>query len=246
MRAVLIDDEKNNLDNLRQLLAAYCPSVEVTGIAMNAIEGKKVIHEQKPDLLFLDIQMPQKTGFDLLRELDNYSFEVIFVTAYDQFAIQAVRFAAVDYLLKPVNIEELQAAVDRAESRSRQKKQNQQLENLLQLLNQKKDEHRIALATLKETRFVNTGSIVRCESSNNYTSFFLKDGEKLIVSKPIYEFEELLAGYGFIRPHQSYLVNLRYIKSFLKEDGGTLLMEDGVQVPVSRSKKEDVLRALSS
>ncbi|MCG2617070.1 LytTR family DNA-binding domain-containing protein [Terrimonas sp. NA20] len=245
MKTVLIDDEKNNLDNLRQLLNAYCPSVQIVGAAINAAEGKKIIHEQKPDLLFLDIQMPQKTGFDLLRELDDYSFEVIFVTAYDHFAIQAVRFAAVDYLLKPVNIEELRAAVDRAESRGRQKKQNQQLENLLQLLHQKKDEHRIALATLKETRFVNTRAIIRCESSNNYTSFFLKDGEKLIVSKPIYEFEEMLEGYGFLRPHQSHLVNRIYIKSLLKEDGGTLLLEDGSLVPVSRSKKEEVLRSLS-
>lgn len=246
MKAILIDDEKNNLDNLRQLLLTYCPSVQVIATAMNAADGKKFIHEQKPDLLFLDIQMPKKTGFDLLRELDHYSFEVIFVTAYDQFAIQAVRFSAVDYLLKPVNIEELQAAVDRAEIRSKQNKQNHQLENLLHLLHQNKDEHRIALATLKETRFVNTGSIIRCESSNNYTSFFLKDGEKLIVSKPIYEFEELLNSYGFVRPHQSHLVNLRYIKSLVKEDGGYLLLEDGLQIPVSRTRKEEVLKALTS
>lgn len=246
MRAILIDDEKNNLDNLRQLLQAYCPAVEIIATAMNAADGKKLIHECKPDLVFLDIQMPKKTGFELLRDLDQYTFEVIFVTAYDQFAIQAVRFAAVDYLLKPVNIEELQAAVGRAEIRRNEKKQNQQLENLLRLLNQSKDEHRIALATLKETRFVNTGTIVRCESSNNYTSFFLKDGEKLIVSKPIYEFEELLNDYGFIRPHQSHLVNRKYIKSLIKENGGYLLLDDGTEIPISRAKKEDVIRILTT
>jgi two-component system, LytTR family, response regulator len=246
MKAILIDDEKNNLDNLRQLLLAYCPSVQVVATAMNTTDGKLIIHEHKPDIVFLDIQMPKKSGFDLLRELDQYTFEVIFVTAYDQFAIQAVKFAAVDYLLKPVNIEELQAAVDRAEIRSKQKKQNQQLENLLHLLSQNKEEHRIALATLKETRFVNTGTIIRCESSNNYTTFFLKDGEKLIVSKPIYEFEELLSGYGFIRPHQSHLINRSYIKSLVKEDGGYLLLENGVQIPISRAKKEDVIRALTA
>ncbi|WP_315824277.1 LytTR family DNA-binding domain-containing protein [Paraflavitalea speifideaquila] len=216
IKAILIDDERNNLINLEQLLKAYCPGVEVVATALDAVEGKTAILQYHPDLLFLDIQMPGKNGFDLLRELPDYGFEVIFVTAYDQYAIQAVRFAAVDYLLKPLNIEELQLAVGRAIARHRDKKKNLQLENLLQLLQAQKEEHRIALTTMKETRFIRTPEIVRCESSNNYTVFFLANGEKLTASRPIFEYEELLKGYGFIRCHQSHLVNKKYVKKLGK------------------------------
>lgn len=246
IKAILVDDEKNNLINLEQLLKVYCPAVEVVATAMNAAAGKTAILQQRPDLVLLDIQMPGKNGFDLLRELHQYDFEVIFVTAYDQYAIQAVRFAAVDYLLKPVNIDELQAAVDRAIARSRDKKKNVQLENLLQLLQGQKDDHRIALATMKETRFIRTTEILRCESSNNYTIFFLAGGEKLTASRPIFEYEELLKDYGFIRCHQSHLVNRKYVKSWVKEDGGYLLLDNGHQVPVSRNKKDMVAWALGT
>ena len=245
IKAVLIDDEQHNLENLRQLLHQYCPIVDIVAMAQHADEGKAAILLHRPDLVFLDIQMPLKSGFELLQELPQQNFEVIFVTAYDQYAIQAVRFAAVDYLLKPVNIEELQAAVTRAETRSHQKKQNLQLENLLQVLQQRKEEHRIALVTQKETRFVYTSHILRCESSNNYSRFFLTGGEKLTVSRPIYEFDELLKSYGFIRCHQSHLVNRKYIKSLVNKDGYYLVLEDGTEVPVSRNKKEQVLQALA-
>jgi len=246
LRTVLIDDEKNNLDNLLQLLKTYCPEVEVCAVARSADEGKRIILEQRPELVFLDIQMPGKNGFDLLRSLPRYDFEVIFVTAYDQYGIQAVKFAAVDYLLKPVNIEDLQAAVTRALEKHLKKKENLKLENLIQLLHKQhnKDEHRIALTTLKETRFIYTRDIIRCESSNNYTTFYLADGEKLLVSKPIHEYEDILKAYGFIRCHQSHLVNKKYIKSWVKEDGGYLLLDNGTQIPISRSKKEVVSEAL--
>lgn len=246
LKAILIDDEKNNLINLEQLLKTYCPMVQVVATAQNAAEGKSLLLQYRPDLVFLDIQMPEKNGFELLRELHQYDFEVIFVTAFDQYAIQAVRFAAVDYLLKPVNIEELQAAVDRALANTRDKKKNLQLENLIQLLQGQKEEHRIALTTMKETRFIRTPEILRCESSNNYTIFFLASGEKLTASRPIFEYEELLKEYGFIRCHQSHLVNRKYVKSWVKEDGGYLLLDNGHQVPVSRNKKEVVAWALKA
>lgn len=244
LKAILIDDEKNNLDNLEQLLGAHCPAIEIIGTAMNAAEGKKMIVKHQPDLLFLDIQMPGKSGFDLLQELSTYDFEVIFITAFDQYAIQAIKFSAVDYLLKPINPAELQQAVERAVVKNKQKRQNLQLENLIQLLYQKKDTHRIALTTLKETRFIPTADIVRCEASNNYSIFFLTDREKITVSKPIYEYEELLTPYGFIRCHQSHLVNRDHVKSWVKEDGGYLLLTTGDQVPVSRNKKEAVINAM--
>ncbi|WP_295794712.1 LytTR family DNA-binding domain-containing protein [Mucilaginibacter sp.] len=248
IKAVLIDDEKHNLTNLQGLLNSYCPQVTVCDTALNADDGTSLILKHSPDIVFLDIQMPGKTGFDLLRGLNNYDFEVIFVTAYDQYAIQAMRFAAVDYLLKPIDINDLQAAVDRAIKKYQAKAQNLQLENLIHLLKgqQNKDEQRIALNTLKETRFVKTGEIIRCESSNNYTTFFLQDGEELLVCKPIYEYEEILKDYGFIRCHQSHLVNKQLVKSWKKEYGDFLLLFNGNEIPVSRNKKEAVKKAMDT
>jgi len=240
IRAVIIDDEQNNLDNLSRLLEKHCPDIVVAATALTADEGREMILLQKPDLLFLDIQMPGKNGFELLQSLPEHFFGIIFVTAFDQYGIQAVKFAAIDYLLKPIDTLELKTAVSKAISRYSEKKQNLQLDNLLQLLKhqQEKDTHRIALATAKETRLVRTQDIVRCESSNNYTTFFLLSGEKLLVSKPIFEFDELLKDYGFLRCHQSHLVNKKFIKSWVKEDGDFLLLEDASLVPVSRKKKE--------
>ena len=246
LKTVIIDDEQNNIDNLSLLLHKNCPQIAIVATARDADEGEEVIRKFNPDIVFLDIQMPGKSGFDLLKSLSHYTFEIIFVTAYDQYGIQAIKFAAIDYLLKPVDTEDLKKAVTRAVERSLQKQQNLQLENLISLLRQQqsRETHRIALATLKETRFVYTSEIVRCESSNNYTTFFLEGREKLIVSRPIYEYEDLLDGYGFIRPHQSHLVNKRYIKSWIREDGGFLQLQDGTQIPVSRNKKELIKQQL--
>ena len=248
VKAVIIDDEQNNIDNLSLLLQKHCPQVIVGATAKSADEGRDIILLEKPDLVFLDIQMPGKNGFDLLKSLYNYSFEIIFVTAFDQYGIAAIKFAAIDYLLKPVNIEELKLAVQKAIQKSAQKNQNLQLENLIQLLQQQqnKSEHRIALTTLKETRFVHTNEIMHCESSNNYTTFFIAGGEKLIVSRPIYEYEEILSDYGFIRCHQSHLVNKRYVKSWIKEDGGYLLLQNGTEVPVSANKKKTIKQQLGN
>ncbi|GAB3891789.1 LytTR family DNA-binding domain-containing protein [Larkinella knui] len=245
-KALLIDDEQPNLDNLQALLGMYCPQVVVCGTALNAETGKSLLYTHQPDLLFLDIQMPHQSGFDLLRSLPEHNFEVIFVTAYDQYAIQAMRFAAVDYLLKPVNIGELQTAVDRALKQRRLKIQNQQLDNLMDLLTagSAKEEQRIALATTKETRFVKISEIIRCQSSNNYTTFYLTDGETLLVCKPIYEYDELLKDYAFLRCHQSHLVNKRFIRSWKKEFGDFLVLTDGAEVPISKGKKDDLKKAL--
>ncbi|WP_229317236.1 LytTR family DNA-binding domain-containing protein [Larkinella sp. C7] len=246
MKALLIDDEQPNLENLQALLAAYCPQVEVCGTALNAEMATNRLHVLQPDLVFLDIQMPRQNGFDWLRSLPAYDFAVIFVTAYDQFAIQALRFAAVDYLLKPIAIDELQAAVERARQQRQLKEQNQLLQNLMHFLKagQPPEEPRIALATAKETRFVKTGEIIRCESSNNYTTFYLIDGEALLVCKPIFGYDELLKDYGFVRCHQSHLVNKQFIRSWKKEFGDFLVLTNGSEVPISRAKKEDLRKAL--
>jgi two-component system LytT family response regulator len=247
VNAVVVDDEQHNIDNLVYLLQENCPEINVVATALNAAEGSKMIQQHQPELLFLDIQMPGKNGFELLASLTHYSYEIIFVTAYDQYGIQAIKFSAIDYLLKPINVEELKTAVQKVVQKTAGKKQNRQLENLLQFLqqSQQRQEHRIALPTFKETRFIKTDQIIRCESSNNYTTFYFEDGEKLLVSKPIFEYDELLEPYGFIRCHQSHLVNRKYIKSWVKEDGGYLLLEDNTQLPVSRSKKEKVLQLIT-
>jgi len=242
IKGVIIDDEVNNVENLCLLLNSYCPDVEIIATASSADEGKEILQKFKPDLVFLDIQMPGKNAFEMLKELNEFDFEVIFVTAYDKFALQAMKFSAVDYLLKPINTEELQSSVLRAQKRHQLKLQNNQLENLINMIRsqQNKEEHRIGLTTMKETRFVKTSQIVRCESSNNYTSFYLEDGEHILVSKPIYEYEELLSEYGFIRCHQSHIINETFVRSWVKGYGGYLLLHNGTEIPVSRNKKEAV------
>ncbi len=237
--AVIIDDEQNNIDNLEILLEQYCPQLSIIATAQNAIDGETIILQHDPDIVFLDIQMPGKNGFALLQSLKTHNFELIFITAFDQYGIQAVKFSALDYLLKPINTEELKNAVHKAIYRSTEKRQNKKLENLLQVLGhqQQKELHRIALTSAKETRFIRTQDIIRCESSNNYTTFFLFGSEKIMTSKPIFEYEEILTNYGFIRCHQSHLVNKKHIKSWVKEDGGFLLLDDDTQVPISRQKK---------
>ena len=243
LTAVLIDDEQHNLDNLSRMLEAYCPQITVLATARSASEGRIVLEQYRPDLLFLDIQMPGASGLDLLQSLDRYAFDVIFVTAHDQYGIQAVKLSALDYLLKPIHIDELRAAVEKAVERRGGNRA--QLDNLMQLLrHHHRDDHRIALATLRETRFVPVAQVIRLESSNNYSHFYLEGGERLTTSKAIHEYEEVLTGYGFFRCHQSHLVNRRFVRSWVKEDGGYLLLEDGTQVPVSRHKKSVVHAAL--
>ena len=242
MKVVIIDDEDNNIDNLQQLLLEYCREVKVIGTATNGETGSSLINQLQPDIVFLDIEMPGKNGFDLLKSLPERNFEVIFVTAHHQYGIQAVKFSAIDYLMKPIDLEELKTAVSKAVAKRTEKKSNLQLENLIQLLHQQqaKSEHRIALPTAKETRFAKTEEIVRGESTNYYTTFYLVSGEQIMVSKPIYEYEELLTDYGFIRCHQSHLVNKKYIKSWIKTDGGYLLLYDETTIPVSRQKKDSI------
>lgn len=246
IKAIIVDDELHNVDNLNALLRGYCPQVVVCATATDAAAARLAVERYQPELLFLDIQMPGENGFELLRSFPDAGFEVIFVTAYDQYAIQAMRFAAIDYLLKPVDINELQSAVARAVAQHGLKQGNQQLQNLMQLLKNQyhKEEQRICLATVNETRFVRTDEIVRCESSNNYTTFYLSDGEELLVSKPIYEYEELLSDFGFIRCHQSHLINKRFVKSWKKSYGDFLQLSSGAEVPVSRGKKAEVKELL--
>lgn len=245
MRAVLIDDEISNLENLRTLLEKHCPQVAIMDTAQNVNDGVQAIEKYLPNLVFLDIQMGKQTGFDVLKLLPKRSFDVIFVTAYDYYGIQAVKFAALDYLLKPIDIEELISAVNKAEQKVAAQIQTSQLDFLLQQL--KKPEasgNKIALQMQTEIRYVTLSDIVRCEADNTYTHFFLANGEKLLVSKSLKEYADLLQPKGFLRTHQSHLVNPKYVKSWLKEDGGVLLLLSGEKIPISKPNKEAVRLAL--
>ena len=240
IKALIIEDELHNRNNLRVLLEKYCMQVEVAGIAADAPEARELIGRLQPELIFLDVQLPGKDGFELLQELGTYDFEVIFVTAFSEYGIRAIRFSAIDYLLKPIDIQELVSAVARAAGRIAQKQENHNLRNLLfnhQNIRNRQD-HRIAISSVKEMRLVAVQDILRCQSENSYTFFYLCNGEKIISTTPIAEYEELLAGYGFIRCHQSHLVNRKYVRSLLRNDGYSLLMEDNNTVPVSRQKKD--------
>ncbi|MEO6893885.1 MAG: LytTR family DNA-binding domain-containing protein [Ginsengibacter sp.] len=238
--AIIIDDEQNNIYNLESLLQKHCDEVEILETAINAKEGRRIISHNNPDIVFLDIQMPGENGFELLQSISQYSFEVIFVTAFDQYGIKAVKFAAIDYLLKPINVEELKIAVKKVIDKKEKVNQNFQVENLMQLLKGNHIEHRIALSSAHEIRYVKPAEIIRCESSNNYTTFHFVSGEKLLISKPIYFYEDLLQDYHFIRCHQSHLVNKKFIISFIKVDSGYLLLKDETRLPVSKSKKEKI------
>lgn len=245
MRAVLIDDEISNLENLRTLLEKHCPQVTVIGTAQNVGDAVDTIEKYLPNLVFLDIQIGEKTGFDVLKLLPSRNFEVVFVTAYDQYGIQAIKFAALDYLLKPIDIEELMHAVSKAEYKSVTQTQTSQLDFLLQQLKKPQTNvSKIALQMQGEIRYVALSEITRCEADNTYTHFFLSGGEKILVSKSLKEYADLLQPNGFLRTHQSHLVNPKYVKSWLKEDGGMLLLMSGEKIPISKPNKDNVKQAL--
>ena len=241
--AILVDDEQINIDNLQALLSRHCPEIEVVGMANDTNHAEELIHIFNPDVVFLDIEMPGKNGFELLKSLNAPKFEVVFVTAYDSYAIMAIKFSALDYLLKPINITELKNTVKRIEHSVNAKKQNLRLDNLLNLLDKKQidDNQRIALPTLKETFLVPVKDIVRCESSNNYTTFYLTNGLAHLISRPLYEYDELLVPYGFIRCHQSHLVNKIHVTSLLNEDSGYLIISSSnYKIPISKQRKSAV------
>jgi two-component system LytT family response regulator len=247
MKVLIVDDEVANQENLQGLLKAYAPDVQVCAVAESVDDAVNAIRLHQPELVFLDIQLHGQSGFDLLKQLDAINFEIIFVTAYNQYGIQAVKFAALDYLLKPIDIDELTTAIDKARKAIQQRKKNERLGYLLEYLkddNQSKP--RIALPMFGETRYVNIADILRCEADNTYTKFVLASGEQVLVSKTLKEYADMLAGYSFLRAHQTHLVNMAYIKSWLREDGGCLLLTDGTKIPVSklnRGKVKDVLSA---
>lgn len=247
MKTVIIEDERKSLSHLKGLLT-HLPQITILGEAMNYADGVKLLSTVKPELLLLDIQLQETTGFELLTSLGDYNFDVIFITAYDQYGIQAVKCSALDYLLKPVKLNDLSFAVQKATKRKEHRQTQERIQNLLTILNQIPKKHRIGIPLLKEIRFLDPSTIIRCEAANNYTYIFLDSGEKLIVSKGIGECNDMLKPYHFIRCHQSHLVNRNFIKSLITKDNinEIQLTTAEPKIPVSRLKKADVLSQLTS
>ena len=244
INAIIIDDERHSCDALKILLEKCCSQVKVAAMCYSADEGIKKIHELNPRLVFLDIEMPHMNGFQMLEQLPAINFEIIFTTSYDQYAITAFKFSALDYLLKPVDREELEKAIQKV-SKKINPPVSQQLEILLQKINQPTlTIQRIALPTMQGLEFVPVESIISCSSSNNYTEFFLKDKKKLLVSRTLKETEDMLADHSFLRVHNSHIVNLNAITRYVKGEGGYLIMADGSAIDVSRSRKELLMQKL--
>ncbi len=245
IKAIIIDDIQQARVTLKKDLEVYAKDVTVIGEANGVVEGAKLLRTLQPDVLFLDIQMQDGSGFDLLDILKDIPFKIIFITASDAHAIKAFRYAAIDYLLKPVDPDELTAAL--AKFREHKLNENEKYKLLNESLkNNQRSHERLALHTQDKIFIVNISDIIRCESNVNYTEFYFTNAQKLLVTRTLKDFEDLLGDQGFYRVHQSHLVNTKFIKEFIKTDGGYLLMTDGCTVPVSSRKRPDVIKMLES
>ncbi len=241
LRTLIIDDEAPVRNTLTGLLKKTCPRVKIVGEADGVENGLKAIRERSPDLVLLDIKMNDGTGFDLLKHFDNIPFRIIFITAYGEFALRAFEFAAVDYLLKPVNPEKLVTAVERA-GQLKQTEFNIQLEALKEnLADPGRQDKKIILKTQESIFLCHINDIIHCASDGSYTVFEILDGQSIMVSRILKEYEALLSGSGFLRVHRSHLVNLRHIKRFDRQGGGQLVMSNGCEVPVSTTGRERLL-----
>ena len=242
IRAIIVDDEPKNRKILRSLLTDYCPQVVVEHEAGSAEEAVPLVQASNPDILFLDIEMPYGNGFDLLDKLMPVNFEIIFITAFDEYTMKAFKYSALDYLLKPVNIQELQQAVEKASKKIHLKNINQQLTNLLQNIRHTQTTvPKLALPTQDGFMFITLQDIIRIEASGNYTSIHSVDGQKHVSSRTIKQYDEMLPARQFFRIHNSHIVNLNFIKKYHKGRGGYVEMSDGALLEVATRRKDDFL-----
>ena len=242
--AIIIDDELYSCESLANLLGKYCPDVRVVGICQSGKQALKVINESSPQLLFLDIEMPGMNGFELLEQLPEIDFELIFTTSHDQYAIKAFQFSALDYLLKPIDGEELRKSIQKVIKRN-QRPSPQQIDILLKKLSEPIEKiNKIAIPTVEGLHLIPISSIISCTSESNYTILKLKQGQKVITTRILKEIQEMLDEYAFLRVHHSYIVNLNEIIKYIKGEGGYLKMSDGSTIDVSRSRKEMLLKKL--
>ena len=245
LRAIIIDDEASSRNALRQKLVNHCPEVNVIAECENGEQGITSIETNNPDIIFLDVEMPRMNGFTMLQQLNEHDFEIIFITAYDHYAIKAIRFSALDYLVKPVEVSDLKIAVEKAAAKRKKQSGNTSLETLLyNLTNNKKEQQRIAIPSMEGLQFVETANIIYLEAQSNYSSFYLSGNRKITVSKTLKDFEELLPQNIFIRIHHSYIININQIDKYIKGEGGQVLMKNGVLLDVARRKKEEFMKAI--
>lgn len=242
--AIIIDDEQKGRNALRKKLMEYCPQVELLGEAENGDEGLRLIEKYDPVIVFLDIEMPMMNGFEMLHHLPNKHFHLIFTTAYDQYAIKAIKYAAFDYLLKPIDIEELQITIKKAEQQIALNNTAERLETLSHNLAGKYQMHKIAIPTMEGLLFFDLSDIIYLEAESNYTTLHFVNHPKLLASRTMRDFEELLPSDMFFRTHQSYIINLNFIKRYLKGDGGQIEMQNGHFVDVARRKKEEFMKII--
>jgi two-component system LytT family response regulator len=243
IKAIIVDDEPNCCKTLSLLLDRYCPDVQLTGVFNNGSEGLQAINSLSPDLVFLDVQMPKMNGFEMLQKLPSVNFHLIFTTSFDQYALKAFRFSAIDYLLKPVDREELQKAVQKVLQRS-EIPVTEQLQVLLQKISHPASVYKIALPTMEGLQMIPVQSIISCEADDNYTILVLKDNKKLVVSCTLKVIEEMLEVHSFIRVHRSFLVNLDEVEKYVRAGGGYVVMSDGKHIYISKNKKEELMKKL--
>ncbi|KPE52804.1 LytR/AlgR family response regulator transcription factor [Chryseobacterium indologenes] len=247
LRAIVIDDNEEIRQKNSTLIKANCPNITIIGQADSVDSGIKIIRQLSPDIVFLDIEMPDGTGFDLLQKLTPITFKVIFITGYEDFAIKAFRFSAIDYLLKPLNAGELVEAVRKAEESLSKDVFDMKLSNLFANLERPKNLQNLILKTADKIYSVNIQDIVNCESDKNYTTFYFINAPKLVVSTNLKEYENMLTPFNFFRTHQSHLINMAYFDHFIKADGGnTIIMKNKTVIPLSVRKKDDFLRLLEN
>jgi len=244
MKAIIIDDEQSVRNTIASLLRENYTDIIVTSEAGSVKEGFEAIIKNNPDLLFLDVELPDGLGFDILKKVNSVKFRTIFITGHQEYALDAIKVSALDYILKPVDEDELKAAVEKARQIINHEEEQMKLLALRENLECKKVLKRIILHTSDHLQLITVSDIIRAEADSNYTRFWISDGRKILVSKTIKEFDSLLANSGFIRAHQSHLVSLEHIDRFMKKDGGWLRMSDGSSVPVSPNLKKQVLQAI--
>ncbi len=238
LKTVIIDDEMDAVNFIHSIIREYCPALSVIGTANNAMDGIKVIRESNPDLVLLDVEMPHGSGFDLLAQFPEKTFDVIFITAFNHYAIKAIKFSAVDYILKPININEFIVAIEKVtEKRSSPSLPNRNFETLLENLNTASPA-KLAIPTSEGMEYLSTQEIIRIEADRSYSWFYLTGKRKILVSKNLKEYQDLLNDRNFFRSHNSHLVNLEHVKKYIRADGGAIEMVDGSQVPISRTRRD--------
>ncbi len=239
MQAIIIDDEPGNIDVLKKMITDFCDGIKIVGTGASVDEAIILISEKKPDLILLDIEMPGKNAFDLIDHLKPVAFEIIFVTAFEHYALRAFRYSAIDYLMKPVNIRQLREAIEKAGKRIKEKNFQERLDNFFNI--EKKKETKIAVQLKDGYSFINYNDIVCCSSDGTYTVIYLVNGSKLLSSNNLKHFTDLLPEDTFCRIHNSHLINLHHAVSYSKGRGGTLLMVNKMILEVSQRKKDEML-----